>query len=290
MKIIVYGAGVIGTVLAARLHEARHDVTLVARGGRLAALQQHGIMLAEGDNGAVRSVAVPVVEHPAGHFDLIVVAVRTHQVDSVLESIARLEAEGEVLFLLNWAAGSEAPGTAIGRERVLLGFPTIGGVMDGDVVRYRSESALTRLVTMPIGEVDGTVTGRVRRTVQVFRSAGVTAKPEAHMLAWLATHAAFEVPLGLAVHAAGGPTSLASNPGAIREMLVRMRANLGALPGKPVPRAFGALRIVPIPILVTVLRLFLRSDAAGPLRTDSPAVQGELEFLDAQLQAERARS
>jgi 2-dehydropantoate 2-reductase len=73
------------------------------------------------DSPAVRRVPVPVVEHPAGGYDLIAVFVCTHQVDAVLESLAGLE--GDVLFLLNWAAGPEPLGAVTGPERVLLGFP-----------------------------------------------------------------------------------------------------------------------------------------------------------------------
>jgi ketopantoate reductase len=40
MKLLVYGAGVTGSLLAARLHEAGQDVSLLARGERLAALRR----------------------------------------------------------------------------------------------------------------------------------------------------------------------------------------------------------------------------------------------------------
>ena len=102
MKLLVYGAGVTGSLFSARLHEAGHDVSLLARGERLEALRRHGVQLAEGDSPAGRRVPVPLVEHPAGRYDLIAVFVRTHQVDAVLDSLAGLE--GDVLFLLNWAA------------------------------------------------------------------------------------------------------------------------------------------------------------------------------------------
>jgi 2-dehydropantoate 2-reductase len=133
MKLLVYGAGVTGSLFSVRLHEAGHDVSLLARGERLAALRRHGVQLAEGDSPVVGRVPVPVVERPDGRYDLIAVFVRAHQVDAVLESLAGLE--GDVLFLLNWAAGPEPLGTVIGQERVLLGFPTAAGTMDGDVVR-----------------------------------------------------------------------------------------------------------------------------------------------------------
>jgi 2-dehydropantoate 2-reductase len=280
MQILVYGAGVIGTLLAAQLHDAGNHVSLVARGHRLAALQEHGVLIAEADSSAVRQVPIAVVEKPAGPYDLIVVALRTHQVEDVLESLDGQN--GDVLFLLNWAAGPEPLAAAIGRERVLLGFPATGGTMDGDVVRYR-RSLLTRLVSMPIGEPDGGVSPRLKRIVQSLRSSGIRAKAEPRMDAWLKTHAAFELPLGQAVHGAGGLDSLARNPAAIRDMIRRMRQNFRALPTRPVPRAFSALQIVPESILVPVFRRFLRSEAATPLSTDSPAVTAELDRLAEQL-------
>ncbi len=45
MKILVYGAGVIGTLYAARLQESGQQVTLLARGQRLADVRRHGLTL-----------------------------------------------------------------------------------------------------------------------------------------------------------------------------------------------------------------------------------------------------
>jgi 2-dehydropantoate 2-reductase len=283
MKLLVYGAGVTGSVCAVRLHEAGHDVSLLARGERLAALRRHGVQLAEENSPAVRQVPVRIVEHPASGYDLTAVFVRAHQVDEVLESLAGLD--GEVLFLLNWAAGPEPLGAVIGPERVLLGFPAAGGTMDGDVVRYRASTFMTRRVPIPIGEPDGRITPRLERIAEAFRAAGFNAKPESKMDAWLKTHAAFEVPLGQAVHAASGPASLADDPDAVRSMIRQMRQNLAALPTPPVPRSFVALQKLPELLLVPVLRRFLRSPTAtySGLASASPAAAAELQRLDEQL-------
>ncbi|HXD81187.1 MAG TPA: 2-dehydropantoate 2-reductase N-terminal domain-containing protein [Candidatus Acidoferrum sp.] len=285
MKLLVYGAGVTGSRFAVRLHEAGHDVSLLARGERLTALREHGVLLAEGDSPAIRQVPVPVVERPAGLYDLTAVFVRTHQVDAVLESIAGLD--GDVLFLLNWAAGPEPLCAAIGRERVLLGFPTDAGTMDGEVVRYRATSLMTRLVTMPIGEPDGRTTPRLERIVQTFRSAGINANVEPKMDAWLKTHTAFAVPLGQAVYAAGGPGALAGDTDAIRDMIRLMRQNLEVMPTRPVPSGFSALRILPEGVLVALFRRFLRSPTAAHsgLSNASPAESAELERLAQQMRA-----
>lgn len=281
----MYGAGALGSLFSARLHEAGHEVSLLARGERLTALREHGVLLAEGNSPATRQVPVSVVERPAGRYDLTAVFVRTHQVDAVLESIAGLD--GDVLFLLNWAGGPEPLGAVIGRERVLLGFPTAAGIMDGEVVRYRATTLMTRLFPMPIGEPDGRTTPRVERIVQTFSSAGFNAKAEPEMDAWLKTHAAFEVPLGQAVNAAGGPEALARDPDATRDMIRLMRQNLEAMPTRPAPRGFNALRTLPEGILVALFRRFLRSPtAAQSLGTASPAASAELDRMAEQMRAD----
>jgi 2-dehydropantoate 2-reductase len=273
VKLLVYGAGVTGTLFSARLHEAGHDVSLLARGERLAALRRHGVQLAEGDSPAVRRVPVPAVVHPAGGYDLIAVFVRAHQVDAVLESLAGLEAD--VLFALNWAAGPEPLGAVIGPERVLLSFPADGGTMDGDVVRYRPASFLTRRVPMPVGEPDGRATARLERTVRALRAAGINAKAEPQMDAWLKTHAAFTLPLGQAVLAAGGPAALAADPDAVRAMIRLIRQNLAAMATPPVPRGFAALQTLPQGLLTVMLRRFLRSPVAAHsgLNNATPAAE-----------------
>jgi 2-dehydropantoate 2-reductase len=286
MKLLVYGAGVTGSLFSVRLREAGHDVSLLARGERLAALRRHGVQLAQGDSPVVRRVPVPVVERPADGYDLIAVFVRAHQVDAVLESLAGLE--GDVLFLLNWAAGPEPLGTVIGQERVLLGFPTAAGTMDGDVVRYRPASFMTRRFPMPIGEPDGRATPRLERIVQALRTAGINAKAEPQMDAWLKTHAAFVVPLGQAVQAAGGPRALADDPDAVRRMIRLVRQNLAALPTPPVPRGFAALQTLPEGLLAAILRRFLRGPTAAHSGLDSatPAVEAaELERIAEQMRA-----
>jgi hypothetical protein len=62
------------------------------------------------------------------------------------------------------------------------------------------------------------------------------------------THAAFAVPLGQAVNAAGGPGALAADPDAVHGMIRLMRQNLAAMPTPPVPRGFAALQTLTAPV------------------------------------------
>ena len=81
MKILVYGAGVLGSLYAARLQRAGHEVSLLARGERLAALRRSGLALqAEGSPWRCYAT-VNVVEAlaPEDAYDLVLVMVRRNQ-------------------------------------------------------------------------------------------------------------------------------------------------------------------------------------------------------------------
>jgi 2-dehydropantoate 2-reductase len=140
---------------------------------------------------------------------------------------------------------------------------------------------------MPVGEPDGRATPRLERIVRAFGTAGINAKAEPRMDAWLKTHAAFAVPLGQAVNAAGGPVALAGDPDAVRAMIRVIRENLAALPTPPVPRGFAALQTLPQGLLAAVLRRFLRSPTAAcsGLSNASPAETAELERVAEQMSA-----
>jgi 2-dehydropantoate 2-reductase len=108
------------------------------------------------------------------------------------------------------------------------------------------------------------------------------------MDAWLKTHAAFAVPLGQAVLAAGGPVALAADPDAVRAMIRLIRQNLAAMPTPAVPRGFAALQTLPEGLLAAMLRRFLRGPTAAysGLNNATPAAEAaELEQTAEQMRA-----
>ena len=62
MNILVYGAGPLGTLLSSRLHDAGHDVSLLARGQRLADLHKHGVVLVDTETGKETVTRPKIVE------------------------------------------------------------------------------------------------------------------------------------------------------------------------------------------------------------------------------------
>src|SRR5689334_15979597 len=78
MRVLVYGAGAVGGYFGARLARGGHDVTLVARGENLAALQRDGLTVHVGSETwrlPLRAVGTPA-DAPAA--ELVLVAVKSH--------------------------------------------------------------------------------------------------------------------------------------------------------------------------------------------------------------------
>lgn len=61
MRILIYGAGVIGSLYAVLLKEAGYDTTIYARGHRLEALQNQGLLYKK--NNIIKKVDIKVIDY-----------------------------------------------------------------------------------------------------------------------------------------------------------------------------------------------------------------------------------
>ena len=158
MKILVYGAGVLGSILASRLYKAGIDVKILARGQRLQDIKNYGIILNNEYTGEQIIEKVPVVEEisPEDEYDFILVIMRKNQVSTILPILSRNRTPN-IIFMGNNAKGSKEYAKALGKERVILGFPNAGGYRDGHVIQciYSEKTPVT------IGEIDGNLSLRL---------------------------------------------------------------------------------------------------------------------------------
>lgn len=80
MRICIFGAGAIGGYLAVGLAEAGHDISIIARGAHLEAVQENGLRL-KTEDGRERRVQVRATDDPGvlGPQDLVICALKAHQ-------------------------------------------------------------------------------------------------------------------------------------------------------------------------------------------------------------------
>lgn len=90
MKICIFGAGAIGGYMGAKLAMAGAQVSLVARGPHLAAMQANGLTLIEEDKR--NTVTVTATDDPAelGPQDYVIVTLKAHSVPGVVSAMQPL--------------------------------------------------------------------------------------------------------------------------------------------------------------------------------------------------------
>lgn len=227
MRILVLGAGVIGSVYAGKLLQAGHDVVLLARGPRLVDLQTHGLILEDAQSGSRSELSVTSLSEPVAgdRFDLVLVSVRAEQLASTLSVLTGINDGSPVLFFGN-TANRQAELMATLGERAVFGFPAAGGSRDGPVVKY---VLITQQKTM-LGEPDGTTSTRVRHLQSVLSEAGFRTLISANIEDWLMAHAAFVVPIAFALYRVGvNPARLAADQASMRLMVRATRQAFTAL-------------------------------------------------------------
>ena len=209
MRILIFGAGVLGSLYAGRLAAAGQDVALLARGTRLRQLRQHGLVLFDEAIGQETHPQVRLVEELGAEdaYDLVIVIIRAEQLADALPTLAANRRIPCFLFLHNRASGPGALFDALGPGRVLLGFPGAGGTREPTQVRYR----LIPQQPTTLGEPDARISPRLRQVAKALLQAGFPVALSRNMDAWLKTHAVFVTAIAGAIYDAGG-TCAAHHP------------------------------------------------------------------------------
>lgn len=264
MKILVCGSGPLGSLFAARLHQGGHDVTLLAREQRLVDLREHGIVLHDVQTDEWTTDHVALIEQlaPDDPYDLALVIMRKNQALALLPVLAANTRIPHILFLMNNAAGPEALAQAVGRERVLIGFPTSAGYRDGHVMHVLTGQPGDER-EVPIGEIDGRDTDRIR---QIAAALGcmpgfeIDVRPD--MDAWLKYHVALLMPsLAPALYMCGDRIRLAGTRDALVLALRAVREGFRVLQalGYPItPKEMSIFAWAPEPLLVAIFQRRLR--------------------------------
>ena len=262
-RILVIGAGVNGSICAAWLSKSDVEVTVLARGKRIAEIETNGIII-ENALSHERTVArVRVIGElaPDDIYDYILVVVRRNQFAELLPTLAANRSPN-VVFMNNNLNGPSEIVAALGPQRPMLGFVFAGGKRDGDLIRAIGPFDHGPIRT-PFGEIDGTITPRLKRLVNLLNRAGLKSAVSTHIVDYLASHAAgvaaiTPLALKLATADKSAPPS-AQDVKLAAAAIHETYAVLKALGHKIVPFSQRVAAVTPVFMLAFLFRLMLKS-------------------------------
>jgi 2-dehydropantoate 2-reductase len=171
MRIAVMGTGGVGGYFGGRLAAVGEDVTFVARGAHLEAIQRDGLKITSALGDATIAPA-QATDDPAsvGPVDLVLFTVKLYDTEAAAEAIRPLIGpETGVVTFQNGIAGPEVLAGRLGAEHVMGGVAKIAAVIaEPGVVRHTGTMA-----ELAFGEFDGSASARVAALAAALEAAGV---------------------------------------------------------------------------------------------------------------------
>ena len=197
MKILVYGAGVLGCNLARNLFRAGKDVTLLARGNWAAEIKQNGLRVKVKFSPRVSVSRIPVVTKlaPDAQYDVIFVVLRYTQLDSALDTLRENQTKN-IVFVGN-NVRPRALAAALPEKNVLFAFALSAGHRESDRVVSIDLKKIT------VGQLSGAASN-AGLIGEIFRGTKYKVVYEPNMEDYLLCHAAFVMPAVFACYKTDG--------------------------------------------------------------------------------------
>ena len=197
MRILVYGAGVIGANLAADLVASGRDVTLLARGAWADTLEKDGLTVKSAFFPKKRTWRIPVIRELAGDdaYDMIFVVMRYTQLDSVVPVL--LNNVSKNIALIGNDPCAPAYREKLRGKNVLFGFYMAAGHREPDRVVSFSLKKIT------IGQLRDDP-GNEDLIRSIFDGTKIKAVYQPNMEDYLLCHAAFVTPIAFACYHCDG--------------------------------------------------------------------------------------
>ena len=197
MKILVFGAGVLGCNLARNLFRAGKDVSLLARGRWAEEIRKNGLQIKDKFSPRVSVSRIPVVTElkPDDRYDVIFVVLRYTQLDAILETL-RTNGTKNLVFVGN-NVRADAIAASLPEKNVLFAFASSAGHREPN----RVASIDLRKIT--IGQLADAPSNE-RLIGQIFESTKYTIAYEPNMGDYLLCHAAFVLPAAFACYKTDG--------------------------------------------------------------------------------------
>ena len=172
MKILIMGTGGVGGYYGGLLAQQGNDVTFVARGEHLKAMQNEGLKV-KSVHGDFTVSPAQATDDPAtvGTVDLVLFCVKTYNTDDAAQAIRpAVGPQTSVMSLQNGIDAAERIGKVIGEEHVIGGATWLSSAVEAPGV-IKQISQFRRIV---FGEMAGGMSERIQSIYEVLKSTGIT--------------------------------------------------------------------------------------------------------------------
>ena len=115
--IVVFGAGAIGSLVGARLQESGVSVSLVGRRAHIDAIQANGLLVKGPDRSRLVQLRAATVLADAA--DIILLTVKSQDVQDACRTIARLGSDATVVTMQNGVRSDREAAEILGRHRIV---------------------------------------------------------------------------------------------------------------------------------------------------------------------------
>ncbi len=213
MKILVYGAGVLGCNLARNLFRAGKNVTLLARGKWAEEIRKNGLRIKDKFSLCTSVSHIPVVTEltPDAQYDVIFVVLRYTQLDSILDTL-RANRTKNIVFVGN-NVQTRALAAALPDKNVLFAFALSAGHRENDRVVSIDRKKKTN------GHRAGAASQK-HVVEQIFSGPKNRVVYEPNMEDYLLCHAAFVMPAAFACYKTDGDLKKLKGDTAYLERLI----------------------------------------------------------------------
>ena len=175
MRTAILGAGSLGTILGAYIAQSGREVLLVdAYKEHVDALNKNGATVVGGVNMNV-PVTACTPDQMEGKFDLVFYLTKAPANQVALTQLLPHLHEKSVVCTLQNGLPEEAVASYVGKDRTIGGTVLWGGVLQGPgVSKYTSTPEKVRSAAFEIGELDGSITDRIKQVKEVLDTVGNT--------------------------------------------------------------------------------------------------------------------
>lgn len=257
MKVLVFGAGVIGTIYGQALSECGTEITHYVRPDKLERLQNGlELQLLDGRK-SVRSISRQykpnlVTELPSlDYFDLLLISVKHYQLESILPMISESMGRADILFFNHLWSDTTVINKYIPKDKYLLGFPNAGGGF------YETPDLVLKgalLKQVYLGELNGKRTSRLQSITTMFEQAHIQVDIPNNILHWLWKQFSLNAAISTMTMKTGGAEALISNLSNLHEAVYCIREALSVCQARGVElRSFSDARAFFLPSWIAAL-------------------------------------